>query len=342
MFEKLRVNLKTKMIVDLNVKPEDEDIVITTVPWRGWGGADPDYINMLASLIQAKSGKLPTVVVTPRKRLYCGGALGIPKSAMAALKSADLLFITGFSMAYVDEGIEIWESGTRTVKMGHDRDIGGLSEQTKEDIFQIRETNFKYEKLLSEAKNFHLTSKSGTDLTGSIKDRLYFPVHSIAEGITNHGNAFYAEVMGAPIEGTTEGVFVPDCIGRIGGVGKRNFREPVKLIMKDGLLEDVEGGREAKLFKRMIFECGDPNARNVAEMAVGTWKREKPEYTDDIELMKLQAGWIHIAFGDNHGYMGHPRVRGKVTSILHIDAAASDVSLDLDGKTVVDKGKLLY
>ncbi|NVM54370.1 MAG: hypothetical protein HWN66_11765 [Candidatus Helarchaeota archaeon] len=49
------------MIVDPDIEPEDEDIVIATVPWSGWCGADPCYIKMLAVLIQAKSSKLPTL-----------------------------------------------------------------------------------------------------------------------------------------------------------------------------------------------------------------------------------------------------------------------------------------
>lgn len=347
MLKKIMINQKTKLIVDLNIRPEDKKIVIGTIP-----GEDQEYIDMLANLINAKANIIPTVVVTPRKAGYAysqggpgrlpTGEAGLSETAMAAFKSADLLFLVGLGTAHATERIEIWEAGCRTVEMGHDRKVDGLSNQTVDDIFEIRKRCNIYEKLLNETRSFHLTSDAGTDLTGSIEGKLYYSLHSIAEGIANHGNAFYAETMGCPVEGTTEGVFVPDCIGGIGRVGPRIFKEPVKIIIKKGLVVDAEGGREAKMFKRMILECSDPNARNIAEMSVGTYSREKSRYTDDVEDVKLTSGAAHIAVGDNHAIGSHPKIRGKVPSILHIDAAELNATLKLDGKTVIDKGKLLY
>jgi hypothetical protein len=250
MLNKSAILQKTKLIVDLNIRPEDKKIVIGTIP-----GEDPEYINMLANLIAAKAGIIPTVVLSPRKAGYVyrqgdpgrlpTGEAGLSETAMAAFKSADLLFLVGLGIAHATERIELWEAGCRTIGMGHDRRIGGLRDQTREDICEIKQRCIVYKKLFNEASTFHVTSEAGTDLKGSLEGKLYYPLHSIAEGIANHGNAYYAETMGCPVEETTSSVFVPDCIGGIGRVGPRAFKDAVKIVVKNGLFVDAEGGREA-------------------------------------------------------------------------------------------------
>jgi leucyl aminopeptidase (aminopeptidase T) len=61
-----------------------------------------------------------------------------------------------------------------------------------------------------------------------------------------------------------------------------------------------------------------------------------------VEDVKLTRGAVHIAFGDNHAMGSHPKIRGQIPSILHVDAAELNATLKLDGKTVIDNGKLLY
>ncbi len=137
----------------------------------------------------------------------------------------------------------------------------------------------------------------------------------------------YAEAAIAPVEGTAEGVFKVDA--SMLGIGL--MKEPMTLHVRKGQLVEIEGGEERERLGGLL-EKADDNASNIAEFGIGTVPRGKVTGAlDDKRLL----GTAHIAVGDNHS------IGGIVTSNIHLDAVTLDVTIELDGKAIIQDGKLV-
>jgi leucyl aminopeptidase (aminopeptidase T) len=139
-----------------------------------------------------------------------------------------------------------------------------------------------------------------------------------------------SELNISPIEGTAEGVVVADV--RIMSVGVTR-REPVKIVVKEGRVTGLEGGVLAEVFEEMLASYEDETAYNAAEFGIGL-NPEARQYSTNLEdLGRLGHG--HLGIGSNYA------IGGKVLAPCHIDAIFRDVTVEFDGKTVWDKGRLL-
>ena len=108
-------------------------------------------------------------------------------------------------------------------------------------------------KKMSEGKTVRITAPGGTDLTASIEGRSAVANSAICH---NPGEKMGAsvEVFIAPVEGTTEGVFVCDASSSMIGL----VQEPIKIRIEGGRAVSFEGGNEARLLKQIIESVGHP------------------------------------------------------------------------------------
>src|SRR5690606_10310284 len=106
----------------------------------------------------------------------------------------------------------------------------------------------------------------------------------------------------------------------------------LSLVIKEGRVTDVRGGAEARLLANLLEEHGEA-ARNVAELAVGTNRRSRL----DVGLREAKKAWgtAHIAIGDSQS------IGGLVESPLHIDFIFREPTVTVDGRTIVERGRLL-
>jgi leucyl aminopeptidase (aminopeptidase T) len=273
-------------------------------------------------------GAVPTIVAfTPT------GAHGrqVPKAVVGACARCDVFFFpTTWSMSHTDARIEAIRNGARGCTMCEVTEqclcTGGILADYDENDRLAR----KIGSLLAKAHTIQLTSPAGTKIKGVITNR---PIQ-YETGLFREPGQFAAlpncEINISPVEGTTEGVIV--CDVRVMGYGVTRD-EPVTIQVRGGEVVEVTGGKAAEYLNATLSSFNDRSAYNLAEFAVGLNPLCRPYTTNLEDLGKL--GFGHHGIGSNYS------IGGKVIAPCHIDVIYSNVSLEIDGKTVLDQGKFL-
>jgi leucyl aminopeptidase (aminopeptidase T) len=133
------------------------------------------------------------------------------------------------------------------------------------------------------------------------------------------------------VEDKTEGQIVID--GIMLGVGVYgNLPSPINWTIKNGKAVEITGGEEAEKLRSTIGGA-DKQANVVAEFAIGTSHKEK--FGSPSE--KGMLGTAHFGLGDNaHCYPG-----GQSWSQVHLDGSVRDITLEVDGKVIMEGGKIV-
>jgi leucyl aminopeptidase (aminopeptidase T) len=271
-------------------------------------------------------GAKPTIVAfTPT------GAHGrqVPKPVVGACAECDVFFFpTTWSMSHTDARLEANRRGARGCTMCEATEdclcTGGILGDYEENDRLGR----KIGSLLAKAHTIRMTSRGGTEITAEITNR---PVQ-YETGLFREPGQFAAlpnsEINISPVEGTTEGVIVADV--RVMGYGV-TWDEPVTIQVKGGNVVEITGGKGADYLTATLKAFNDPSAYNLAEFAVGL-NAFCRSYTTNLEdLGKL--GFGHHGIGSNYS------IGGKVLAPCHIDVIYSGISLEVDGKLVMDQGE---
>lgn len=203
---------------------------------------------------------------------------------------------------------------------------------TKEDILKINDLTLKMSDILANGEIAKVTTRKGTNLTMRLRtDKIKRKPVALKVLLDKPGDwgviPAYAEAAIAPIEGTAEGIAViDDFMEKVGPI-----ENPMRFIIKNGRLVDVKGKEEAEKLKKLIQEA-DENATNIAELGIGTshMLKEPMKFLAD----KMIIGTVHIAIGKNIN------IGGNTFSKIHHDAIILDATLEIDGKIILDNGKL--
>jgi len=187
----------------------------------------------------------------------------------------------------------------------------------------------------AQCKNVRVASDGGTDLTASVAGRKPFciagkafkdPARPQLGGVCAFPDG---EAGIAPVEGTGEGQVVFDTTVHSIGL----LREPIKITVRKGRIATIEGGREAEILREIINQHGDEHSYNFpAEISIGL--NPMARITGIMRVDKKLYGSVHIALGTNDDF------GGTVHSKLHLDGLIRFPTVTMDGKVVVDKGKL--
>jgi leucyl aminopeptidase (aminopeptidase T) len=107
---------------------------------------------------------------------------------------------------------------------------------------------------------------------------------------------------------------------------------PIMMTVEGGRVLSITGGASAHRLRELIAGA-DAYATNIAEFAIGTNDRARliGSMTED----KKHRGSVHIAIGDNHV------IGGNVVSELHLDGLLLRPTVEIDGRRVVEDGRLL-
>ncbi|HHW30338.1 MAG TPA: aminopeptidase [Clostridiaceae bacterium] len=177
----------------------------------------------------------------------------------------------------------------------------------------------------------HVTTEKGTDITLSVEGRKATPLASVVDE-DGQGKAAFpdGEVAIAPVEGTANGVIVVD--GSIHHFGL--VKEDVRLIVKEGRVVQIDGGKTAKDFYQFVKENGDENSFNIAEFALGT--NYAASITANTQDAKKTIGTVHFALGDNITLGGH------TYSKIHMDMVVSNCTVSIDGKLILKDNRFIH
>ena len=184
--------------------------------------------------------------------------------------------------------------------------------------------------ILDKGSKVKIASKKGTDLTFSIKSR---KANGRESGLFtqrgDYGNLPDGEAFIAPLEGSADGICIID--GSVGSIGKVD--SPITIIFKKGYAVKINGKSAAKKLNYLLDKAG-PLSRNLAEFGIGTNYGAKiiGNMLEDEKVI----GTCHIALGNNFGF------GGKVKVPLHIDGLIKQPTIFVDGKKIMNNGRLTF
>ena len=175
-----------------------------------------------------------------------------------------------------------------------------------------------------------ITSKGGTNITFNIKGR---KAHGRKCGLFlkkgDYGNLPDGEVFIAPVEGSSDGVYIVD--GSLGGIGKVD--KPVCVYVDRGYVTKIDGGKAADQLTKMLDNVGR-EAGNIAEFGIGT--NENAVISGNMLEDEKVIGTCHIALGNNSGF------GGKVKVPLHIDGIIKKPTIWIEDKKVIEDGRFIF
>ena len=194
------------------------------------------------------------------------------------------------------------------------------------DYSKMKKLNEKIKKILKGGVELRLITEKGTDIKMKIREDV-----KDDGGIYNQkgrwGNLPSGEVAFAPFEGTTGGIYVVGA--SMSGIGL--LKSPIKITVKNGKAIKIEGRKEAERLKKLI--AGVKNSRNIAELGIGTNNRAK--ITGTVLEDEKVFGTAHIALGDNYS------LGGRIQAGCHLDGVIRQPTIFIDGKKLMEKGRLL-
>lgn len=234
----------------------------------------------------------------------------------------------------------IWDAA---VTNGRTRQVmlGGLSiEQYYRCIGAIDlDAQGKFQNTLTEmtkkAKTMRITNEAGTDITfENDPDR---PVANEFDYSVPGGHFMIGQIGWAPKEDTINGVISFD--GTISGGGDAELgrlEEPVNYIVKNGRIQDITGGAQAKKLKAYYASLNDDNMYIAAHVCYGV----NPNAKLDGCTTEDERVWGSTQWGFGHQGScysgGAPR-----NAVSHIDGICLDCSIWLDGVQILDHGKYI-
>ena len=265
-------------------------------------------------------------------------ALAGNQPAIEALKSVDIVIDLMF-LLFSKEQIEITDSGTRMLLVVEPfevlRDLlpdAGLRRRV--EAGQLR---------LASAKNMHITSKAGTDVTYRLGD---YPVlteygYTDEPGRWDHWPSGFVFTQGA--DDGVDGVVVLDR-GDIVFPTKRYIQEPVRLTVEAGKVTEIEGrGFDAALLRDYISHYDDPRAYAISHIGWGLNEKALWSRLATCEDPKAEFGMHGRAFLGNVLFSTGPNVElgGTNDTECHLDIPLRGANLFLDGEVIVENGRLV-
>lgn len=250
-----------------------------------------------------------------------------PDEVASAMKKSDAVFlITTKSLSHTQARKQASQAGARIASMpGVTLDM--MARTIDIDYRKMEQIGKRLCSTLNSASEVLIKTELGTNLVFSIKGRRAEPDTGIINNAGGFTNLPAGEVYLAPVEGTAQGQLVVD--GSIGDTGI--LKKPMVIAISNGYAVGMKGGREAKNLWDMLSIYGQ-KAFNVAEFGIGI--NPQATITGNILEDEKALTTIHIAFGDSSGF------GGKVTVPSHQDGIVRNPSVWVDGKQLMNKGKL--
>ncbi len=306
----------------LAVQPGEEIVLLTD------DGTDPLVVDgLIEALIDRRA--VPVVACIPRPVLPGEE----PPSSVAALMSdaSAVIELTSLFIGSNQARRRANAAGVRYLAMpGVRASTFRTDGPLAVDFDAIRVTAERVGAAWTAATTFRLTTPAGTDLAGSVSGRPGRVLHGVCRGAGEYMAPPDIEAGTAPVEGTGSGTVVVDADLLFMGVGP--LPEPVVLEFRDGLLVSAEGTESGRLTE-MIERCADPRMHNLAEVSLGL--NPAGRVCDVAMETESALGSAHIALGNSIAY------GGTVDARAHLDAVMRDATLVLDGRPVLECGRLL-
>ncbi|MBN9427720.1 MAG: hypothetical protein J0H09_14545 [Burkholderiales bacterium] len=268
--------------------------------------------------------------------------LGQAKGLMEALCAADLICVfhppnfTGWQR-------RVRDAGARVLSIADSPDVLArlLSPPGLKEAVQLASA------LWGKARHIRLTSKAGTDLSWTRGEFKVKEQYGFAEAPGRFDAWGAGHITNFPDEGSSNGVVVlqPGDMWILPYI--RAIENPVRLVIRDGFIREVEGGLDAKAFRYWLDSnkrsADDMDPYAVSHLGVGLHPGGK---WDQIMRHGNSFEHLHImarVFAGNFLFSTGPNtdMGGKRDTKGHIDMPMCDCTVLLDGEPLMQEGRFV-
>lgn len=191
----------------------------------------------------------------------------------------------------------------------------------------------KVAQLTREAKAMRVTTPAGTDVSFEID-----PVHYVAcdcgDATTPAVHMLTGQINVVPRFGSIQGTIVFD--GSVTPPFGRSPETPIRLKVKDGVIEAVEGGTDAAAYEKYLKDFQDPGMLKMAHIAYGF----NPGARLTGNIVEDERVWGATEWGI--GYVSNVDAPpcGQ-DAVSHTDGICLNSSVWLDGVQIMEQGKIV-
>lgn len=242
------------------------------------------------------------------------------------LKQADMV-LDLMGLLHSPEQNEILAAKTRMLMVIEPPEILAGLIPTAEDKRRVQAA----EKRLKAAKQMHVNSKAGTDLTMDLGQFPTLPQWGFSDEPGHWDHWPSAFVATWPREGSARGRVIIDA-GDMMLPFKFYVQSKIFLDIKDGYITRIDGGFDAKYLRKHLESYNDPAAFGVAHVGWGLHPRARWGALGQRD--KVQShGMDSRSFMGNFLFSTGPNAEagGSNHSPCHIDIPMADCSVSLDG-----------
>lgn len=258
------------------------------------------------------------------------------KAAIAALKNSDIV-LDLMTLLFSPEQHEILQSGTKILLAVEPPEVLVRLVPTLDDRTRVLAAADR----IKSARQMHVTSAAGTDLTCPMGD---FP--AIAEygfvdepGRWDHWPSGFALTF--PNDKTAHGKIVIDR-GDILLPQKHYVNEPITLTVEAGYAVRIEGGTDAALLRDYMETFNDPEGYAISHIGWGLQARARwstlglydREATIGMDARAFEGNFLFSLGPNNEG-------GGDRTTTCHIDIPLRQCTVSLDNEVVVRDGRVM-
>jgi leucyl aminopeptidase (aminopeptidase T) len=319
-------NSARKLVEEVMLVKKKETVVITADTSSDW------------RVVQATANAVYCVAAEPVVILYetrPNVSMEPPSPVSGALKNADVWI--EYSLSYILHSQAYKESlkgGCRYICLSGMDVLMMVRTIGKVNYLKIIGLGEALRALIGNANEVKIESPGGTDLIAYNQGRKVRLSGKLAD-TKGEPIMLGGQVSWCPVEETINGSLVfdgtlwpPDSLGKL--------KSPVKLILKEGIIKEIDGGYEAKIFGKWLSSFNDPNMYRLAHYSLG-FNPGVTELTGRIVEDERLFGCIEFGIGSQGA-----QIMGKTFSAAaHTDGVVLMPSITLDGKPIEKEGKYL-
>ncbi|MEE9164382.1 MAG: hypothetical protein V3U17_06295 [Thermoplasmata archaeon] len=246
-----------------------------------------------------------------------------PQPVVSAMKDSDVVMLaTRHSLSHTQARRDVTRSGTRIVSIPQVTEAMMAEGCLTANHAEVEEAMAIAHKRLRRAKTLRMTTARGTDLTVSVEGRSWITEDTgLCRGRGDFATFPAGELLVAPVDGSGEGSLFVDVFF------EHALRAPATVTVREGYAVRVSGAREGEA----AMDAGGHEGRHLSRLGVGFNPRASLK-ASPLEAQKA-LGVLHVGFGDNRS------LGGDVQSGVQVDAVLKGITLEADGKPLIERGR---
>ncbi len=317
------VRSATKILKHCELKEGDEVVVYADT------GKPPSVVQSFFAAALGL-GVEPILSVFPQRRIMLQEPT---QSALELMKASTMVVDCATDAWLYTKGLNaILDTGGRVLQVLAEE--ASIAKMTPNES-QVRRAEAAAS-MFDQANKVRITSEAGTDIVADCRGRPGWGQDGVVRKPGDWDSAATAIYAVAPLEDRMDGTMVLEPGDFVWTFPEpMHLHERIKLTVDGGRLVKVEGSNQALRLERWLHAFNDPNSYVIAHTGFGGDPRASLDRAQEVESIE---GGINIAFGGNL-FRG---LGGKTRAKSHVDIVVMHQSMHLDGKLVVEDGRIVH